>query len=315
MPRTKKTPGPHPSNNPEVVPLSDREWAEISETIALPKDGRTRIGAALAFYESGRAASKAASLKTKRSIDKVRRYAAKVDDELRQILADPTFYVAGQPYWSSRQRPNKADFTELFSNLKQLQSTMKMAQSRMAMSPGRKSTQAIDNLVQQLNYIQAEVSRDTVQRSTKDSEAAKSKRPAKVNKYVILCGKKVGLTSPQIQRALKRTIAIFHDTLTNHRFDTSVGEYIDDGYSPISRRSRTAEDGHWRIRQKGRHRVYESKRKVIVRSDFWASGVRLATAPHRHPIPRLPTHSPTRAATDPRQHLFDRPSIWVCDQF
>jgi hypothetical protein len=244
------------------VPFSDVEWAEISDTIDLPKDARLQVGAALAIYESERAASKAASLETKRSVDKVRRYAAKLDDELRKILADPILYVADQPYWSSRPRLTKADFAELFSNLDQLQSIMETAQSRMEMSPGRKSTQAIDVLVQTLNSIQAEVSRDNVQRSTKSSEAAHSKRPAKINKFVILCGKKVGLTPPQIQRALKRTIASFHDILTNGRFDKSVGEYIDDGHSPKSRRSRTAQDGHWRIRQEDVVAFMQAKKKT-----------------------------------------------------
>jgi hypothetical protein len=229
------------------VPFRDTEWAEISDLIDLPSDARFQIGGALAFYKSERAASTAASRTTKRSVGKIRQYATKLHDELYRILDDPIFFVAGQPYWSSRPRLKKADFEELLSNVDQLQSIMETAQSRMQMPPGRKSTQAIDRLVQTLSAIQAEVSQDNTQRSSKKPDKTQRRRSANSTAFVVLCAEKVGLTEPQIQRSLKRTIARFHDSLTNHGFDTSVGKSIHGKHEPKSRRSRTPSDGHWRI--------------------------------------------------------------------
>jgi hypothetical protein len=231
------------------VQFSEKEWSEISGLIPLPEDARIQIGAALAFYKSQRLASTAAPLKTKRSIDKVRRYATKLESELRGILADPSFFQAGQPHWSPRPRPRKVDFEVLFSNLDQLQLTMDTAQSRMKMSPGRKSMQAIDFLIQALGSIQAQKSRDFVQRSTKDANKKWSSGFARSTRFVTLCGNKVGLTPGQIERALKRSIAKYHDTLINHGFNTAIGGYIDGKQQPKSQRSRTASDGHWYIRQ------------------------------------------------------------------
>ena len=56
------------------------------------------------------------------------------------------------------------------------------------MLPGRKPTRDIDFLVQMLSDIQAEVSRDNVQRSIKNSDKARG------SKFVFLCAKKVGLS-------------------------------------------------------------------------------------------------------------------------
>jgi hypothetical protein len=171
-------------------------------------------------------------LKTKRSIAKIRRYATKLCNEVETLLVDRVFYVAGQPFWSSRARPKRGDFDKLFSALSDLQSAMETAQSRTTMQPGRKSVQPIDNLLKFLNWIQAEASDDNVQRSAKDSDRSNSTR------FVHLCCKKVGLTKGQVERALRRNISEFHAAIMHDNFDLSVGKAINKKYRPKSRRSR-----------------------------------------------------------------------------
>jgi hypothetical protein len=157
------------------------------------------------------------SLTTKRSIDKVRRYATKLRDELGKLLTDSVFLSAGQPHWHSRPRPQTDDFEPLFAALKSLHTVMETAQSRTAMRPGRKSVEPLDSLVQYLNWIQADIVGDNVIRSNKNTEKARS------SDFIRICCKKVGFTDGQIERALRRNASKFHHSLEHDAFDLSLG--------------------------------------------------------------------------------------------
>lgn len=239
----KKAHSPGLGNIPELLTFGDEEWARIANTSPLLKDARFQIGAAIAQYRSEKAASKT-SLTTKRAVAKVRVYASKLHRELRGLLADPIFFTAGLPHWSSTPKPQVSDFELLFDNLKQLQSVMERTQSRMQMKPGRKSIRPIDFLISKLNWAQAEITGDNVQRSTKILGGRA------FNKYVTLCCQIAdpNLTPRQIDRALSRHIANFHDRLSNDGFDTSVGKWVDEKHQPTSGRSRAHIDGHLRFR-------------------------------------------------------------------
>jgi hypothetical protein len=132
---------------------------------------------------------------------------------------------------------DRSDFDALISSLGELDEKMESAQLRMRMPPGRKSKERIDFLVRMLVRIPGEISRDYPQRTTKNSSKAQAVR------FVFLCAAKVGLSEPQIQRALKRTIATFHDLLINEDYDESIDEYVVDANQKKSRRSR-----NWRSR-------------------------------------------------------------------
>jgi len=239
-----RTPRAHNSNIVEVVPLSDGEWARINATSPLPNDARIRIGAAIAHYRSEKMAERT-SLSTKRSVRKIRGYAFKLDRELHQLLDDPIFFTAGLPHWSSVPKPQASDFEQLFGDLGQLQLLMEKTQSRMQMKRGRKSSQPLDGLVKQLNWIQANATRDNVQRSTKIfGDRA-------YNKYINLCCQIADpdLTPAQIDRVLRKQIAEFHNVLINYSFDTSVGQGLDKKHQPKSRRSRAFVGDYFRVPQ------------------------------------------------------------------
>jgi hypothetical protein len=246
----------HVTNVVKVVTFSDAEWARIAQTTSLPSDARLQIGVAIAHYRSEKAAEKT-SLPTKRSVKKIRDYAAKLDRELRRLLVDPIFFSAGLPHWSSTPKPQTSDFDQLFDNLKQLQLVMEKAQSRMQMTRGRKSTRLLEGLVKRLNWIQAGVSDDNVTRSTKTLGGRA------YNKYINLCCHLANrdLTPAQIDRAFCQQIAEFHDILSNDGFDTSVGEYVDEKHHPKSRRSRVYVGGHLKFRQEDILKYLRAKQK------------------------------------------------------
>jgi hypothetical protein len=125
--------GPHDTNIAKVVNFEPEEWARIASTSSLPKNARLRIGIAIAWYRSEKAAQKT-SLNTKRSVKKVRDYATKLDQQLKDLLKDPIFFSAGLPYWSPTPKPQSSDFAQLFDSLEQLQSLMEETQSRMRMA-------------------------------------------------------------------------------------------------------------------------------------------------------------------------------------
>jgi hypothetical protein len=246
----------HVTNIVKVVTFSDAEWARIAKTTPLPSDARWKIGAAIAHYRSEKAAEKT-SLTTKRSVNRIRNYATKLDRELCRLLDDSIFFSAGLPHWSSTPKPQTSDFDQLFDNLKQLQSVMEKTQSRMEMKPGRKSTRLLEGLVKRLNWIQAEVSGDNVTRSTKTLGGRAH------NQYIDLCCQLADrdLTPAQIDRALSEQIAEFHDILGNDGFDTSVGKEIDEEHQPKSRRSRAYIYGHLKFRQEDVLKYLRAKRK------------------------------------------------------
>ena len=126
---------PHPSNIPKVVEFSDAEWTEIANSIDLPKDARVRVGGCLAIFKSLRVAN-TTSLTTKRSVEKIRRHAAKLGHEVRRLIADPTFFNAGQSLWSQRARPERSDFDKLLSSLEELDAKMEATQLRRRCCPG-----------------------------------------------------------------------------------------------------------------------------------------------------------------------------------
>jgi hypothetical protein len=249
--------GSHTSNLVKVVTFKDEEWARIADASLLPEGARIQIGAAIAHYRSEVAAERT-SLNTKRSVVKIRGYATKLEQGLRNLLNDPIFFTAGLPHWSSIPKPQASEFKHLFENLEQLQLVMARTQSRMHMKPGRKSIQPIDALIARLNWIQASVTGDNVRRSTKIILGG---RPANI--YIELCCKKADsdLTQVRIDRALRRNVAKFHDILINHGFDTSVGKYVDEHHQPKSSRSRAYIDGHLRFRQEDILKHLRAKKK------------------------------------------------------
>lgn len=244
--------GAHASNLVPPIEFWESEWARITRTVALPSDARLRIGAALAWFASERRAD-TTSQKSKRTVEKARRYVCKLDAALREILQDEVFFSAGQPHWSSRPRPNKREVEQALSALQQLDTLLVDATPRMTMKPGRKSMQSIDFLIEHLNQIQGAVSGDYLKQSTNRDTAAE---------FVVLCCEKVGLTRGQVLRSIKRRAANSHRVLTNDQFDITVGKYVrDDGHVPKSRRSRATHDGAWRIRRKDVRAFLKRKKK------------------------------------------------------
>jgi hypothetical protein len=169
---------------------------------------RFQVEASLALYR-GERDSERTSRQTKDSIKSVRTCASRLRKELEKLLKDPVFFSAGQPPWHSRPRLSVDDFQPLLNQLEKLQLRMNEAQERTRMRPGRKSTGAIDRLVQSLNWLQARVTGDNTIRSGKASDVSRSAE------FIHLCCGTVGLTKGQIDRALSRNVSEYHETLTD----------------------------------------------------------------------------------------------------
>ena len=90
------------------------------------------------------------------------------------------------------------------------------------MRSGRKIIVLVDNLVESLNWIQADVTIDNVINSNKDARA----RKAIGANFIALCCEKVGLSTGQIKRAIKRNVAKFHRALEYDGFDLALGENV-----------------------------------------------------------------------------------------
>jgi hypothetical protein len=232
--KSRSAKGGHSSNAPDVrePALNDREWNQLCRIVPISQKQKLHVEVYLAQFKSEREASRT-SLATKRSISKLRRYATKLNAELNRLLADPVFYSAGQPSWSSKPRPKKSDFNALIAELDNVQKILEAAQARLAMSPGRKSTRPIDGLVSQLNWMLAKSGKDNVIRSNKRSASAQS------SDFIRFCCKKVGLSDGQIDRAIKRNIAEYHRALEYRGIDMARDETIDgDELQSRAKRSR-----------------------------------------------------------------------------
>jgi hypothetical protein len=151
------------------------------------------------------------SLRTKRSIKKVKNYATKLKAELKYLTADPVYLSAGLALGS----PSSNDFSILLRALNDVQREMESAESRTSMKAGRKSTSPVDFLVSFLNWVQNDATRDNVIRSNKRTERASG------SEFIHLCCRKVGLSKGQTDRALKRNISKFHSMLS-YGVDLSV---------------------------------------------------------------------------------------------
>ncbi len=202
--------------------LSDTDWERIERTSPLPPDARLRISVALADYRN-RVAAERGSLFTKRRVQRMRNAIQKLQSEAKVLLDDPVFFSIGLPAWSSRTGPVPADLTERLKIIREFDQVLADAQDRMQLRRGRKSSQHLASLIQQLVWIAADATGSSVKRSTK----AGSLRPT--SRYILACAKIADskLSESAINNALTKCIAEYYRTLGTDGFDTAIGKYID----------------------------------------------------------------------------------------
>jgi len=190
----------------KVVRFTDREWKAIVmvlpqskrlqlRTASMKRDVEAKLNYFLRYRESLWTA-----LPTKRSIKKIQNYATKLRHELEGLMDDPVFLSAGLPHG----RISDGEIPKFLRDLKHIQTEMDGAEGRLSMKPGRKSVRPTDFLITFLNWIQRGLTRKEVVRSNKHTEKASAVV------FIKLCCRKVGLTEGQVERSLKRTIAITH---------------------------------------------------------------------------------------------------------
>jgi hypothetical protein len=216
-----------------VIRFTEQEWKAIANTLPPSKQFRRRMDSKrrevegqLNFFLKYRQ-SLWTSLRTKRSIKKVKNYATKLQTELEYLTNDPVYLSAGRSMGS----PSNRDFSSLLSALDNVQREMESTESRTSMKPGRKSAGPVDFLVTHLNWIQNVATRDNVIRSKKKTEKASG------SNFIYLCCQKVGLSKGQVDRALMRNISKFHSMLS-YSVDLSSDPFGAGNHKSGSKRAR-----------------------------------------------------------------------------
>jgi hypothetical protein len=153
----------------------------------------------------------------------MRRAIRKLLAEAEELINDPVFFRVGLPHWHTRTGPVVGDIAARTTMIAELDEILADAEDRMRLSPGRKSPNALEALIQNLVWIQADATERYVQRSSKSGYL----RPTSA--FITVCAKIAdpSLSQSSIDNALTKCIAEHHWILENERFNTAIGKRLD----------------------------------------------------------------------------------------